>query len=89
MDNDVLLRAIFEPLSILTLTEPLPENLPKEPGSLALMFLGEVLENNAVPLDVARCRYSEITDKSLEPWLVPSHDGTMRHVIRPLKEAKQ
>ena len=79
----------LRPLAIGALEEELPVNVSHEPGDVALMLLGDLVKNNNDPLDIARCRYKEITDESQEPVIVPMHNVIMNHVIRPLKEAKQ
>jgi len=88
VSDDILLPVTFQPLGIAALSEPLPENVSQEPGDVALMLLGDMLDDTASPLDTARRRYAEVTDETAEPMVVPSHEGIMRHVIRPLKEAK-
>jgi hypothetical protein len=88
VSNDILLRSSVRPLSIMALSEQLPVNVSHEPGDVALMLLGDCLDDREKPLDAARRRYGEITDERAEPFMVPSHDSIMRHVIRPLIEAK-
>ena len=89
MSDDLLLPAIFRPLGIAALSDSLPPNVSNEPGDLALLLLGDMVDDRTSPLEAARRRYSEITDESIEPLFVPLHGGIMQHVIRPLKEAKQ
>lgn len=89
MNNDTRIRVKCRPLSIMALTEPLPENVSHEPGDVALMLLEDLVNDRQCPLDAARRRYRDVTDESIEPIIVPSHEGIMRHVIAPLKEAKQ
>ena len=89
MSRDALLPTIVRPLSITALNDPLPANVSDNPGDLALMLLGAMLDEQASPLEAARRRYGEITDETVEPPFVPTHEGIMQHVIRPLKEAKQ
>jgi hypothetical protein len=89
MSQDRALPAFVRPLGITALAEPLPSNVSHEPGDVALTLLGDMLDDRTSPIDTARRRYKEVTDEATEPGIVPLHDGIMRHVIRPLKEAKQ
>ncbi len=89
MNRDALLPCIFRPLSILALSEPLPENVSHEPGDVALMLLGDLVNDRNDPLGAARRRYKEVSDEQNEVPFIPSHDAIKRHVIRPLVEAKQ
>ena len=83
------LPVYLRPLSITALKEPLPENVSHAPGDVALMFLGDLVQDRTNPLNVMRQRYCDVTNQTGEPFVVPRHDAIMRHVVRPLIEAKQ
>lgn len=89
MENSESLLVSVSPLNISALSEQLPENVSHEPGDVALMLLGDMLNNHDSPLDTARRRYQEICNASVEPNYVPAHEVIQKHVISPLKEAKQ
>lgn len=89
MTREALLPCFFRPLSIAALNDPLPENVSHEPGDVALMLLAELVADRADPLGAARRRYNEASNERSEPPFVPSHDTIMRHIIRPLAEAKR
>src|SRR5206468_1773792 len=57
VNRDALLPCIFRPLSILALSEPLPLNVSHEPGDVALMLLGDLVNDRVDPLGTARRRY--------------------------------
>src|SRR5690606_6284223 len=77
------------PLSISLLEESLPANVSHEPGDVALMLLGTFVGDRSDPLGTARLRYRRVTMECEEPFCVREHEVIMRHVIRPLIEAKQ
>ena len=52
-------------------------------------LLSELVRDHEDPLAVVRSRYRQVTNEETEPLIVPDHDSIMRHVIRPLREAKQ
>jgi hypothetical protein len=83
------LPVYLRPLSITALKEPLPVNVSHDPGDVALMFLGDLVQDRTNPLNVMRQRYCDVTNETGEPFVVPRHDAIMRHVVRPLIEAKQ
>jgi hypothetical protein len=89
MSNHTLLHVMMRPLDIMALADPLPENVSHEPGNVALMLLEDMVNAGQYPLDAVRRRYKDVTDEKIEPMIVPSHEGIMKHVIAPLKEAKQ
>lgn len=66
-----------------------PDSIVLEPGAFALQLLSDLLQDHAAPLDRLRSRYRQVSDESREPIIVPHHEVIVRHVIRPLREAKQ
>lgn len=86
---DADLLVYMRPLSITALEASLPVNVSHSPGDVALMFLGDLVQNRTDALATLRQRYSQVSNQSSEPHIVPLHDAIMRHVIRPLREAKQ
>lgn len=87
--NDADLPVYVDPLAITVLKEPLPVNVSKQPGDVALMLLGEVLGDQGDPLAAMRKRCADLSDQSQEPHIVPLHDTIIWHIVRPLREAKQ
>jgi hypothetical protein len=83
------LPIFLRPLSIISLDDQLPINISHEPGDLALYLLSELVQERVAPLDHIRARYRQVTNDAREPIVVPDHEVIMRHVIRPLREAKQ
>jgi hypothetical protein len=89
VNRETWLPCFFRPLSIASLNKPLPENVSHEPGGVALMILADLVGDRADPLGTVRRRYNEASNERSEPPFVPLHDAIMRHVIRPLAEAKR
>jgi len=85
---DVDMPVYMRPLAIATLEEPLPANVSSAAGDVALMYLGDLVQKPTDPLATLRERYGEVSNKS-ELHIVPLHDAIMRHIVRPLREAKQ
>jgi hypothetical protein len=86
---DADIPVYMRPLAITALEALLPVNISDAPGDLALTLLGDLVQNPPDPLTTLRQRYSQVSNQSSEPHIVPLHDTIMRHVVRPLKEAKQ
>ncbi|MCC7241824.1 MAG: hypothetical protein IT180_07850 [Acidobacteria bacterium] len=80
---------LLRPLHVTSLETDLPVNISHEVGDLALHLLSELTQNWQTPLDTLRARYREVTNEDREPVIVPDHDVITRHIIRPLREAKQ
>lgn len=76
-------------LSPLDVDDGGPDSMSLEPGAFALALLSDLLQDHKAPLERLRSRYRQVTDESHEPIVVPHHGVIMRHVIRPLREAKQ
>lgn len=87
--GETSMAAYLRPLSMTFLERDLPANLPQDPPNVALQFLGDVVNDRNDPLTKLRTRYDEVTNEAQEPFIVPDHPEVMRHVIRPLVEAKQ
>ena len=77
------------PLAIAALNKQLPENVSHEPGDVALWLLEGLAGRQDDILEHLRHRYDEVSGTEYELFAVPAHRVIMRHVIQPLKEAKQ
>lgn len=87
MSGDILLRVFVQPLGILALNEPIPDNVSPEPGDVALRLLGDMVVDRDDPLGTAKIRYTEVMKGISYLPLAPMHDVIMRHVIDPYNEA--
>ena len=87
--SDASFPIFVAPLSISALEVPLPENVSHDSGHVVLSLVGDLVGDTIGVLAAARNRYVQISGTGEEPHIVPLHDAIMRHVIRPLKEAKQ
>jgi hypothetical protein len=84
----MLVAGYVRPLSIWQLNDELPANVSHAPGDLALSLLGHMFDTNENSLETARERSKRVSSECDEPPIVPGHPKIMRHVIRPLQEAK-
>jgi hypothetical protein len=63
---------------------------PQRPGqAVALELLVGFVGDRINPVEIIRGRYRQVTNEEKEPIVVPQHDSLMRHIVRPLLEAKQ
>lgn len=85
---DMVFDAFIRPLSMTFLGDELPANRPQDVPNLALQHLGEISGDRESTFDTLKRRCKEITDEANEPFVVPLHPELMRHVVKPLQEAK-
>jgi len=88
MMSDTRMPGFIRPLAIPALDEFLASPSTSVPAEDALSLLVDLLDRPADPLGIVRQRYKDVEDPTTEPSIVPLHDIIMRHVIRPLREAK-
>jgi hypothetical protein len=86
---DAYIPVHLSPLAIRALEASLPAKVSDAPGDVALMLLGDLIQNPSDTLATLRQRYTQVSNQSSELHIVPLHDAIMHHVVRPLKEAKQ
>src|SRR5437870_2232145 len=80
------LSVALRPLSILALEDKSPVN---KDADVALVLLSELTNERPEPFAGLRARYKQVSDEEREPIIIPNHQSLMRHIVRPLKEAKQ
>lgn len=86
---DELMRVIMRPLSISMLEGSLPVNVSHEPGDVALRLIADLIGDTVKqPLEYARARYRQVSNEADEPVVVPMHPTIIKHIVRPLVEAK-
>jgi hypothetical protein len=78
---------MIRPLGIVAFEQETPQEGSE--AETALAVFGSILGETKSPVLEAIRRYRTVTDQSDEPSLVPMHEVIMRHVIRPLAEAKK
>lgn len=88
MSDTVFIPGIMRPLALSALDDLFSDS-QKSSADRALGLLADVLGDGTDPIATAKRRYQEVTDERREPIIVPDHDSIMRHVIRPLREAKR
>lgn len=79
-----MVRTMVQPLGIASLERELVED-----GDAATAVLASLFRESRTPVQDVTRRYRQVTDHCDEPRLVPMHDVIVRHVIRPLSEAKR
>ena len=89
MTGEVSIPAFIRPLAMPALDEFVSWRAGEPPAEVALSVLCDLLEDRNEPVEAAHRRYKDVTDPATEPPIAPHHDTIMRHVFRPLKEAKQ
>ena len=89
MNGAVSIPMYLRPLVISALDEQLGPSTSLKAPELAQSLLGDILDDRQDPVSVARRRYADVTNPSLEPVVSPDHPVIMTHVIRPLQEAKR
>ena len=82
------------PVFLRTLAIPVVDDLlagsPGRPAeAVALELLVGFVGDGTDPIAAVRGRYRQVTDEEKEPIVVPQHESLMRHIVRPLLEAKQ
>jgi hypothetical protein len=89
MSGVIRLPVYVRPVGISVLNEPMPANVSREAGDVALRLLGHMIGDRNDPLAAARLRYQEVMQQVSNLPVAPMHDLIMRHVINPLNEAIQ
>jgi hypothetical protein len=79
----------LRPLAIPTIDDFLAGSPQRQAEAVALELLAGFVGDRDNPVDVVRGRYRQITDEEKDPIVVPQHESLMRHIVRPLLEAKQ
>jgi hypothetical protein len=79
----------LRPLSIPIIDDLLAGSQHRQAEAVALELLVGFVGDRENPVDVVRGRYREITNEERDPVVVPQHEALMRHIVRPLLEAKQ
>jgi hypothetical protein len=79
----------LRPLAIPIIDDLLTGSRQRSAEAVALELLVGFVGNRADPVEVVRGRYHQVTDEEKEPIVVPQHESLMRHIVRPLLEAKQ
>src|SRR5688572_9073203 len=79
----------LRPLALPAVDDELGSSSDRETGEVALELLRGFVGDRENPIAVVRSRYRQVTDEERKPLVVPQHESIMRHVVRPLQEAKQ
>jgi hypothetical protein len=79
----------IRPLAIPVADDFLAGSQGRAAEAVALELLGGFVGDRTDPIAVVRSRYRQVTDEEKEPIVVPQHESLMRHIVRPLLEAKQ
>jgi hypothetical protein len=87
--TDVRMPVFLRPLAIPIIDDFLAGSPERSPEEVALELLTGFIRDRDHPVEAVRDRYRQVTSEEREPIIVPRHDSLMRHVVRPLLEAKQ
>jgi hypothetical protein len=79
----------IRPLAIPVVDDFLAGSQGRAAEAVALELLGGFVGDRTDPIAVVRSRYRQVTDEEKEPIVMPQHESLMRHIVRPLLEAKQ
>jgi hypothetical protein len=79
----------IRPLAIPVVDDFLAGSQGRSAEAVALELLVGFVGDRTDPIAVVRSRYRQVTDEEKEPIVVPQHESLMRHIVRPLLEAKQ
>ena len=85
----VRMPVFLRPLAIPAVDELLAGSPERSAEAVALELLVGFIGDRTDPVAVVRDRYRQVTDEEKEPIIVPHHESLMRHIVRPLLEAKQ
>lgn len=86
--NNQSMPIFLRPLALPAIDEELGRQPEPAPEDVALELLSEFVGDYENPVAIIRSRYRQVTDEETEPLIVPHHESIMRHVVRPLREAK-
>jgi hypothetical protein len=87
--TDVRMPVFLRPLAIPIIDELLAGSPERPAEAVALELLVGFVGDRDDPVEAVRSRYRQVTNEEKEPIVVPQHDSLMRHIVRPLLEAKQ
>jgi hypothetical protein len=87
--TDVRMPVFLRPLAIPIIDDLLAGSRQSSVEVVALELLVGFVGERGDPVEVVRGRYRQVTDEEKEPVVVPQHESLMRHIVRPLLEAKQ
>lgn len=86
---NVRMPVFLRPLAIPIIDDLLADSQQRPAEAVALELLVGFVGERDNPVEVVRGRYREITSEEKDPIVVPQHDALMRHIVRPLLEARQ
>jgi hypothetical protein len=87
--TDVQMPVFLRPLAIPIIDELLAASPERPAEAVALELLVGLVGDRVDPVEAVRSRYRQVTNEEKEPIVVSQHDSLMRHIVRPLLEAKQ
>jgi hypothetical protein len=87
--TNVRMPVFLRPLAIPIVDDLLAGSRQSSAEVVALELLVGFVGDRGDPVEVVRGRYRQVTDEGKEPVVVPQHESVMRHIVRPLLEAKQ
>lgn len=87
--TNVRMPVFVRPLAIPIIDDLLAGSRQSSAEGVALELLAGFVGDRGDPIEVVRGRYRQVTDEEKEPIVVPRHESLMRHILRPLLEAKQ
>jgi hypothetical protein len=87
--TNVRMPVFLRPLAIPIIDDLLAGSRQSSAEVVALELLVGFVGDRGDPVEVVRGRYRQVTDEEKEPVVVPHHEALMRHIVRPLLEAKQ
>jgi hypothetical protein len=79
----------LRPLAIPVVDDPLGGSTQPTAEAVALELLVGFVGDRNDPVSAVRSRYRQVTNEEKERIVVPQHASLMRHIVRPLLEAKQ
>ena len=87
--TDTRMPVFLRPLAIPVVDDLLGGSTQLSAEAVALELLVGFVGDRNDPVSVVRSRYRQVTNEEKEPIVVPQHESLMRHIVRPLLEAKQ
>lgn len=87
--TDLRMPVFLRPLAIPIIDDFLAGSPERPAEAVALELLVGFVGDRDNPIETVRGRYRQVTNEEREPIIVPQHQSLMRHILRPLLEAKQ